>query len=493
MAREMAVSSEMSSKMQEKLRKILQQKLVQHHVDRDQLGAFIRETLSTGRLKAQIHNMVYVSLRDRPHEPLELGAELESHIKQADMEWRARLSSSLQKLSVTSGVPVLGPRSPTSCEEVRRCWDALGELLGSAHVWKGDAVYSLSELYQFIVVTASVWSASLSGVGASVAGAVVDMSLLQLAMQQPSRQELQEIFRELHPSILQTDAVADGHQSFTHKPSGDADYRAVCVVRSGLYALARQVCKMGCPTYLRFQLWCMALGVDHQSGEHSIRMAKLKDQAVSKVSLLDGVVMKDIQACITDNDSFFVFEDIAYQLALLFLRDPDVQGPPSTSPFVPCPGFANYLAPICYLHLEVHLMYALFVRVYQRFLCPLHSLSCHHSGLLRLCVVFETLLQERSPSLVLHLRAHNMEPLHLVFKWIFYAFAGYLDPDQLLGLWDRIIGFDSLLVVPVLAAAILEFRSANLMQVTALSEAEAVIGDLHHICILPLLQATLFM
>ena len=138
-------------------------------------------------------------------------------------------------------------------------------------------------------------------------------------------------------------------------------------------------------------------------------------------------------------------------------------------------------------------MYAVFVRVYQRFLRPLHSLSCHQSGLLRLCTVFETLLQERAPSLVLHLRSHDMEPLQLAFKWIFYAFAGYLDPDQLLGLWDRIIGFDSLLVVPVLATAILEFRSANLMQVTAVSEAEAVIGDLHHISILPLLQATLFM
>lgn len=489
----MKMAREMSCNLQDNLRKILKQKLVQHHVDRNQLGSFIRETLNTGRLKAQIQNMVYVSLKERPHKPLEVGAELERHIEQAHLEWRTRLSSSLQNLSVTSGVPVLGPRSHTGCEEVRRCWDALRELLGSTHVWKGEAVYSLVELYQFMVDTAGVWSTSGNVTSVVETG---NMSLLQLAMQQPSRQELQDIFQELHPSILQADAVVDSHQSFTHKPSGAADYRAVCVIRSGLYALARQVCKMGCPTSLRFQLWCMALGIDHQSDEHCIRMQELRDQAVSKVSLLDGVMIKDIQACITDSDSFFVFEDIAYQLALLFLRDPAVHGPPeesSASPFVPCPGFANYFAPICYLHLEVHLMYAVFVRVYQQFLRPLHSLSCHHSGLLRLCAVFETILQERSPSLVLHLRSHSMEPLQLVFKWIFYAFAGYLDPDQLLWLWDRILGFDSLLVVPVLAAAILEFRSANLMQVTVLSEAEAVIGDLHHVFILPLLQATLFM
>lgn len=490
MAHELSVPSEMSSNLQENLRKILKEKLVQHQVDRSQLGAFVRNTLNTGWPKVQIQNMIYVSLRERRNKSIQVDAELEGHIKQADLEWRAKLFNSLQKLSVTSGVPVLGPRPSAGCEEVKKCWDALGRLLGSEHVCRGEAVYSLVELYQFMVETAGAWSTSQSGGDTSFTGPV-NMSLLQLTMQQPSRRELQDIFQELHPSILQADTVVDGHQSFTHKPSGAADYRAVCVIRKGLYALARQVCKMGCSASLRFQLWSMALGMDHQSSEHSMRMQTLRDQAISKISLLDDVMMKDIQACITDNDSFFVFEDLAYQLALLFLRDPAVQ--PSASPLVPCPGFANYLAPICYLHLEVHLVYAIFVRMYQQFLCPLHSLSCHRNGLLRLCVVFETLLQERSPTLVLHLRAHHLEPLQLVFKWIFYAFAGYLDPDQLLWLWDRIIGFDSLLVVPVLAAAILDFRSANLMQVTALPEAEAVIADLHHIRILPLLQATLFM
>ena len=489
MAREMSGSSN----LQESLRKIMMQKLVQHDVSGNRLGDFIRDTLHTGRIKALIQNTVYVSLRERAQKPLELGAELEGQIEQAGLEWRNRLSSSIEKLSVASDTPVLGPRSPGGCEDVRRCWNALGELLTSKLVRSAGEVYSLMELYQFMVDSARLWSTSDVTSGAAN---TVNMSLLQLSMQQPSRQELQDTFQELHPSILQVDAVVDGHQSFTHKPSGAADYRAVCVIRSGLYVLARQACKMGCPTSLRFHLWSMALGMDHQSGEHGARVQELREQVVSKVSLLDGIMMKDIQACITNNDSFFVFEDIAYQLALLFLRDSAVHGPTeesSASPFIPCPGFANYFAPICYLHLEVHLMYAVFVRVYQRFLRPLHSLSCHQSGLLRLCTVFETLLQERAPSLVLHLRSHDMEPLQLAFKWIFYAFAGYLDPDQLLGLWDRIIGFDSLLVVPVLATAILEFRSANLMQVTAVSEAEAVIGDLHHISILPLLQATLFM
>lgn len=42
--------------------------------------------------------------------------------------------------------------------------------------------------------------------------------------------------------------------------------------------------------------------------------------------------------------------------------------------------------------------------------------------------------------------------------WIMSGFVGYLAPSETLLLWDRIIGFDSLLVLPVLAVAIMTFR-----------------------------------
>lgn len=38
------------------------------------------------------------------------------------------------------------------------------------------------------------------------------------------------------------------------------------------------------------------------------------------------------------------------------------------------------------------------------------------------------------------------------------AFAGHLAVGEVLLLWDRIIGFDSLLPVPLLAVAVLAFR-----------------------------------
>ena len=38
------------------------------------------------------------------------------------------------------------------------------------------------------------------------------------------------------------------------------------------------------------------------------------------------------------------------------------------------------------------------------------------------------------------------------------AFVGYLSPGETLLLWDRVVGFDSLLPLPVLAVAVLTFR-----------------------------------
>lgn len=86
--------------------------------------------------------------------------------------------------------------------------------------------------------------------------------------------------------------------------------------------------------------------------------------------------------------------------------------------------------------------------------------------------------------------------LHIAFKWMVRAFSGYLSTDQLLLLWDRILGYDSLEIVaggtrcvqgsvsqcqyshggllcpPVLAAAVFAFRAENLMEVTSLASAE---------------------
>lgn len=71
------------------------------------------------------------------------------------------------------------------------------------------------------------------------------------------------------------------------------------------------------------------------------------------------------------------------------------------------------------------------------------------------------------------------------------AFSGYLPPEQLLQLWDLILAYDSLEIIPLLAVVILIFRKDNLLKVSTLQNIEAVLADLSSIHVIPLLQLSL--
>ena len=54
----------------------------------------------------------------------------------------------------------------------------------------------------------------------------------------------------------------------------------------------------------------------------------------------------------------------------------------------------------------------------------------------------------------------GVHPLRIALPWIQFAFVPLLDPAEVLVLWDRILGFDDLTVLPILAAAMQTQRAA---------------------------------
>ena len=79
----------------------------------------------------------------------------------------------------------------------------------------------------------------------------------------------------------------------------------------------------------------------------------------------------------------------------------------------------------------------------------------------------------------------------MIFKWLMRGFSGHLHPEQLLILWDLILGYDSLEILSLLAIIILSFRKESLMQVSSIESIEAVLADLSSIKVLPLIQMAL--
>ena len=78
----------------------------------------------------------------------------------------------------------------------------------------------------------------------------------------------------------------------------------------------------------------------------------------------------------------------------------------------------------------------------------LNVISADPQGIMGLCLFFEIILQAKDPELFFHLRRIQVQPLRIAFKWVMRAFSGFLASSQLLELWDRILAFDSLEVLP---------------------------------------------
>ncbi|KAG2433744.1 hypothetical protein HXX76_008107 [Chlamydomonas incerta] len=269
---------------------------------------------------------------------------------------------------------------------------------------------------------------------------------------------------------------------------------------------------------------------------------RLCTQVLEQPLLLDLLVCEDVTPAVGDSGAFFLFEEAVRAMTLALLRDaavaPRLAAPPmaplqAASPVLaslappaaltaaaaapppagggalhppqpplwppsgvlPYRGLSLLAAPLCYLYDSPASSYKLLRALYCRYWCKLHSLSAAGPaspalpGLLR---VFEGLMQELDAPLVSHLSRLGLLPAALVLPWLASAFAGALPVQEVLLLWDRVVGLDSLLPLPLLAAAILCFRRHVLLCCSTASEVVAALSDVSQLRVVPLLQAVLF-
>ncbi|CAH0721416.1 unnamed protein product, partial [Brenthis ino] len=286
------------------------------------------------------------------------------------------------------------------------------------------------------------------------------------------------------------------------------------VAALGYAPVIQEYLKKGSPQCLRARLWTQVLGaeVKHQQITY---FNQLKKSVLEVDLMIDKLIFKDVQLTASNDDQYFVFEDLLYQVMLCFSRDSEVltairslagaaltvavkgRHPPDCytafppSGVIPFHGFTMYATPFCYLYDDPVQLYFIFRAFYMRYWHRLHYISTHPQGIVSLCLLYERLLEANEPLLWIHFRNININPIRVVFKWLMRAFSGHLPPDQLLLLWDAILGYDCLEILPLLALAILSFRKENIFQVNTLQNVDAVLADLSTISVIPLLQLAL--
>ncbi|KAJ8976550.1 hypothetical protein NQ317_011814 [Molorchus minor] len=278
--------------------------------------------------------------------------------------------------------------------------------------------------------------------------------------------------------------------------------------------LAQEFLKKGCPRCLRARMWSLLLGSEIKP-QHTNYFEMLKEHVLQYDLMTDKLIIKDINLTASNDDQYFVFEDVLYQVMLCFSRDNDIlKNLPNQPAFmqvvikgkhnsvektmvfppsgvIPFHGFSMYAAPFCYLFDKPDELYFVFRAFYLRYWHKLHRVCAGSQGIVSLCLLYEKLLQCHEPLLWNHFKKYHIHPLRLVIKWIMRAFSGHLPPEQLLTLWDLVLAYDSLEIIPLLAAIIIVFRKDNLLKVTTLQNIEAVLADLSSVAVIPLLQIAL--
>uniref|UniRef100_A0A3B5L0S2 TBC1 domain family, member 19 n=1 Tax=Xiphophorus couchianus TaxID=32473 RepID=A0A3B5L0S2_9TELE len=462
----------------------------------------VRSFLKTSGWEKKLQNAIYRELHiqlppSHPTAPLEHLKEPLAYMRKAQASWEKRILKSLNSMSTELGVPLARKRPGAEQKELTNKWNEMGT--DEPDLSRFRPVYAPKDFLEVLISLRNPNHDSCEDVSARS-----HWGLIQVPLNVRDIPQLRQAYAELNLSSgqLGIDDLAHVHpvgsRLFLHSCLFSI---AFCVVVVGQdSAAAQQYSRRGCPTGLRADLWALILNSTNQLMQKVVLCHKICE---------NPLLPQDVKLTASNDDYYFVFEDFLYQVLLCFSRDTAVlehfkynsATPPKSylhagififSGVIPFHGFSMYVAPLCFLYNEPSKLYSVFREMYIRYFFRLHSISSSFSGIVSLCLQFERLLQTHLPQLFYHLRQIGAQPLRIAFKWMVRAFSGYLSTDQLLLLWDRILGYDSLEVVAVLAAAVFAFRAENLMEVTSLASAEAVLADLSTLKVIPLIQIFLF-
>nr|XP_028599431.1 TBC1 domain family member 19 isoform X2 [Podarcis muralis] len=458
----------------------------------------IKEFLKTSGWEKKLQNAVYSELSVfplpcHPSAPPEHTKESLAYMRKAQGNWEKRILKSLNSMCTELGIPLAQKRSINEQKELLSKWNEMGTDEPDLSLFR--PVYAPKD---FLEVLMNLRNPNYEN--SEQPSFRNHLGLIQVPLKVKDIPELKEYFNELDLNTSQLD-IDDS----AHVPPELFENEHVRIGQKVLMeqdsAAAQQYVRQGCPNLLRAELWALILNVSSQP-EDVLYYEQLKSNVIQHDLLVDNLIYKDVKLTASNDDYYFVFEDYLYQVLLCFSRDTSVlehfaynsATPPKSyvRGVIPFHGFSMYVAPLCFLYNEPSKLYQMFREIYVRYFFRLHSISSHPSGIVSLCLLFETLLQTHLPQLFYHLREIGAQPLRISFKWMVRAFSGYLATDQLLLLWDRVLGYNSLEILAVLAAAVFAFRAVNLMEVTSLAAAEAVLADLSTLKVMPLLQIFLF-
>ncbi|XP_067206864.1 TBC1 domain family member 19 isoform X2 [Linepithema humile] len=482
-------------------------------VDKDDFKNSLVTALKNNGLETEIRNTVFHWARSRsslhsrsvPHIQI---TDL-SYLKKTQIQWERRIQKSLNSTCNELNIPLARIRPTSDREELAEKWNELSTY--DIDLSQYRPLYAPKD---FLDVLFSIRDPSFKK---QLDELNWDFSHIQISVK--TLAQLRRMYLELAQGVPLLGVNPD-MPAIENFPNLEVErtYIGEKVLNSNHAPIAQEFLKKGSPRALRGRLWSLVLGSVIKDNDVEY-YEELKNLVLQYDIVVDKLIIMDVQLTARNDDQYFVFEDILYKTMLCFSRDSEIlapvttdrsaggqvihavlQGKPATlentlvfppSGVIPFHGFTMYATPFCYLYDDPCAMYYTFRAFYLRYWFRLHTVSSHEQGIVALCLLFERLLQCHEPQLWAHFKNIHIQPIRIVFKWLMRGFSGHLPPEQLLYLWDLILGYDSLEIIPLLAVTILSFRKENLLQVNTQQNVEAVLADLSSLKVMPLLQLAL--
>lgn len=425
------------------------------------------------QLRRRHNNVERLSAPGFPLPPLPVQLDSASTLDAVEFarsRWAYLTLARLRERSKAQGQPFLRPRARPRAEAG---WEDESDEVTTRQI------VDLASLYRLLTK-----EMPRPSTGGGVASQSMRWSVLGVEFRTLSLEALRERFRELsrpgeeHLGVAAQRGVAGSAERAQRAAEGEAELmerrlqEAQALLKRPYPPHLHLHARRGVAPSCRRGLWAACLGP--ACGE--VGAEALQDLAREVGDwewITDDALRLDVAEHSANDACYFPFDEIVEGMVLTLSRDASVaescecgapqlpvvagralapgQEAPGCRPagfvppcgVVPFQGLSCYACPFAFLADRLETAYPLFRAFYCRYLSRLHTISCQPTTLLPLCALFESLVFSRVPDVAYHLLqlGPDAAPLRVAFPWIVRGFVGYLRIDQVLYLWDRVLGY----------------------------------------------------
>ncbi len=176
---------------------------------------------------------------------------------------------------------------------------------------------------------------------------------------------------------------------------------------------------------------------------------------------------------------YFIYEKMTREVTAYYIKNyKKLNNSPFESyfGFYPFPGIECFIIAASSISINFDDCKIFFKILHNQIFKPLYNFDCENKeNLFALCHFFEKQFLEDMNELYTHLRLLSVFPIDYAAQWFTKLFIGHITFQEVLLLIDRILGFESLVILPLLALGIFKKFYNKLMDCSSQEEIEEIL------------------